>query len=226
MNYSTALPSTITFSAKDPISALTHFIGFVTAVFSMPVLLLHAVSNDVSLSGLASLSIFMLSMISLYGASAAYHTFNLSEHANKILKKIDHMMIFILIAGSYTPICIIVLSPQSGFRLLISVWGVAFIGIIFKALWVTCPKWVSSIIYIGMGWLCITAFKEIIATLPLIPFVWLLVGGIIYTVGGVIYALKLPVLQKFFKNFGAHELFHIFVMAGSFCHYMTMLNLM
>lgn len=210
------------FRLKDPISALTHFIGFVAAIFGMPVLLIRAAQFHKSDIALVSLSIFMMSMIFLYGASAAYHSFNLSERANRILKKIDHMMIFVLIAGSYTPVCIMVLEKSTGLPLLALVWGIAIAGIVLKACWVTCPKWFSSIIYIGMGWVCILAFKEIYYGLSLPAFAGLLAGGIFYTVGGVIYALKLRILSRHFQNFGAHELFHIFVMCGSLCHYMVM----
>ncbi len=210
------------FYPKDPISALTHFIGFVAAIFGMPILLVRAAQYQMSESVLISLSVFMMSMILLYGASASYHSFNLTEHANKVLKKIDHMMIFVLIAGSYTPVCVMVLEPASGFRLLLLVWGIAIAGMFLKACWVTCPKWFSSIIYIGMGWVCILAFQEIYHGLSLGAFLWLLAGGVAYTVGGVIYALKLPLLERRFPGFGAHELFHIFVMIGSLCHYIVM----
>lgn len=213
------------FRPKDPISALTHFIGFVAAIFGMPVLLVRAAQYQMSESVLISLSVFMMSMIFLYGASAAYHSFNVTDRANRILKKLDHMMIFVLIAGSYTPVCVMVLDQKSGFRLLLLVWGIAIVGMLLKACWVTCPKWFSSIIYIGMGWVCILAFKEIYYGLPLSSFLWLLSGGIAYTVGGVIYALKLPVLERHFPGFGAHELFHIFVMCGSLCHYIVMYSI-
>lgn len=210
------------FQVKDPISALTHFIGFWAAILAMPVLLIQASEHLTKETDLFSLGIFMLSMVFLYGASTAYHTFHISKEANKILKKIDHSMIFVLIAGSYTPVCVMVLSPKTGLPLLTLVWGIALAGIIFKLCWVTCPKWVSSIIYITMGWLCVLAFSEIHQALPRVPFLWLLIGGIIYTVGGIIYALKLPLLEKWIPGFGAHELFHVFVMGGSFCHFMCM----
>ena len=97
----------------------------------------------------------------------------------------------------------------------------ALIGIIIKAFWVTCPKWVSSVLYIGMGWTCILAFTHIYEALPLGGFLWLLIGGILYTIGGVIYALKLSLFNNRHKYFGSHEIFHLFVMAGSFCHYIV-----
>lgn len=132
------------------------------------------------------------------------------------------MMIFIMIAGSYTPVCLLVLDKYTGSRMLSAVWGVALLGILIKALWITCPKWFSSILYIGMGWICISAIKPIIHTLSLSAFMWLLAGGLLYTVGGVIYALKLKVFNEKHAGFGSHEIFHLFIMAGSFCHFIFM----
>lgn len=148
--------------------------------------------------------------------------FDLSERTNKILKKLDHCMIFVLIAGSYTPICLIVLHDRTGLMLLALVWSIAILGIIFKLCWVTCPKWVSSVLYIAMGWVCVLAFTQILNSLPAAAFNWLLAGGIIYTVGGIIYALKLPIFNAHHKYFGSHEIFHLFVMAGSICHFIMM----
>lgn len=210
------------FHMKDPGSAITHFIGFLFALSMTPVMLSHCLRLHASLSQTISLVIFMGSMILLYGASTAYHTFDISPKSNKVLKKLDHMMIFLLIAGSYTPICVIGLPGQRGTFLLSLVWMMAAIGMLFKLCWVTCPKWVSSVIYIAMGWLCVLAMPQIIANLSAPAFFWLLLGGIIYTVGGVIYALKLQALNHRFPHFGSHEIFHLFVMAGSFCHFIVM----
>ena len=210
------------FRVKDPGSAATHFIGFVAAVLMTPVLLVHAAGNGADFMTMIGMSVFMISMILLYGASTSYHSFDISEKANLRLKRLDHMMIFVLIAGSYTPVCLTVLRHGVGMRLLAIVWGLAIVGMIFKLLWVTCPKWISSVLYIGMGWLCVLAFMPIIHALPKAGFGWLLAGGIIYTIGGVIYALKLPIFNSKHKNFGSHEIFHLFVMGGSFCHYMMM----
>jgi hemolysin III len=132
------------------------------------------------------------------------------------------MMIFVLIAGTYTPVCLIVLGDQTGWALLALVWVIAVLGIFINAFWITCPKWFSSMIYIAMGWICILAFSKILAALPKAGFLWLLAGGIIYTLGGVIYALKLPIFNARHQYFGSHEIFHLFVMGGSLCHYMMM----
>ena len=209
------------FKLKDPGSAITHFIGMLMAMFAATPLILRAMRAPDTVH-VISLSIFIVSMILLYAASTTYHTFDLSERTNKILKKLDHCMIFVLIAGSYTPICLIVLHGRTGLMLLALVWSIAILGIIFKLCWVTCPKWVSSVLYIAMGWVCVLAFTQILNSLPAAAFNWLLAGGIIYTVGGIIYALKLPIFNAHHKYFGSHENFHLFVMAGSICHFIMM----
>lgn len=209
---------------KDPGSSITHFIGMLMTAFAAVPLLIKAAHEPDKLY-LFSLAVFAVSMFLLYAASTTYHTFDISPRINTILKKIDHMMIFILIAGSYTPICLLVLERSLGLKLLFLVWGIAFVGILIKAFWVYCPKWVSSILYIGMGWTCVLAFGQILTSLTRVEFAWLLAGGIIYTIGGIIYALKLPVFNMKHKNFGSHEIFHLFVMGGSACHFVVMLCL-
>ena len=203
---------------REPGSAITHLIGMILADFgSIPLLIKGALNHGTR--GLIAMGIFMAGMILLYGASATYHSVNLQGKALKIFKKLDHMMIFILIAGSYTPVCMLILDPAVGHRLLIAVWILAALGMIFKFFWVTCPKWVSSTVYIAMGWVALFALSPLWEALTLPAFLWLLGGGIVYTVGGVIYALKLPIFNSRHKNFGSHEIFHLFVMGGSLCHY-------
>lgn len=208
-------------NVKDPGSALTHFIAMVLAIVAAVPLITKAALSSGRFTAVA-LAIFIVSMILLYAASTIYHTFDISEHVNNILRKIDHMMIFVLIAGTYTPVCLIVLGNPVGYRLLALVWSIAAVGILINAFWINCPKWFSSCIYIAMGWVCLTAIRHIIASLSTGAFAWLLAGGIIYTIGGVIYALKLPLFNSRHKNFGSHEIFHLFVMGGSFCHYVMM----
>ena len=206
---------------REPGSAITHYVAMMLAMLAtIPLLIKATYSQD--LEHVIAMLIFSISMVLLYGASTLYHTVNLTGNALKIFKKIDHMMIFVLIAGSYTPVCMLVLDHAQGYPLLALVWGTAIAGMIMKLFWVTCPKWVSSVMYIAMGWECVFVFRPLLNTLPVGAFVWLLVGGIIYTIGGVIYALKIPVLDKIHKYFGLHEIFHLFVMGGSFCHFMFM----
>lgn len=208
---------------KDPGSAITHFVGMVLIAFAMIPLLWHTFhySSSTSIS-LFSMFIFCISMFLLYTASTSYHTFSLTKKINRRLKKCDHMMIFVMIAGSYTPVCIIVLKSPLGHQMCAAVWFMAILGMCLKAFWVDCPKWFSSILYIGMGWTCIFAMAQIYASLTTSAFAFLVAGGIFYTIGGVVYALKLPLFNKKHKNFGTHEIFHIFVLLGSFCHYIFM----
>lgn len=210
---------------KEPGSAITHFIGMLMAIFAAVPLLIKA-AHEPSRIYVISLAVYSASMILLYAASTTYHTFDISAKINTILKKWDHMMISVLIAGSYTPICLLVLKGKTGLILLAIVWSFAIVGILIKAFWVYCPKWVSSILYIGMGWTCVLAFTQILNSMSRTSFIWLLTGGIIYTVGGIIYALKLPFFNSKHKNFGSHEIFHLFVMGGSMCHFVVMYALL
>ena len=206
---------------REPGSAITHYIAMMLAmVAAVPLLIKATYSQDIK--HVIAMLIFIISMVLLYGASTLYHSVNLTGKPLKVFKKIDHMMIFVLIAGSYTPVCMLVLDKAQGYPLLGLVWGTAIVGMIMKLFWVTCPKWVSSVVYIAMGWECVFVFKPLLTNLPVGAFLWLLIGGIIYTLGGVIYALKIPVLDKIHKHFGLHEIFHLFIMGGSFCHFMFM----
>ena len=206
---------------REPGSALTHFIAMLLAVFaSVPLIVKTGLS--LGKASTEAMIIFMFSMILLYAASTLYHAVNLSGNKLKVFRKIDHMMIFVLIAGSYTPVCVIALGGTMGYTLLAIVWGLAIAGILLKAFWVTCPKWFSSIIYIAMGWVCLSVFGTLWDTLSRASFFWLLAGGIIYTIGGIIYALKLPIFNARHKYFGSHEVFHLFVMGGSICHSICM----
>ena len=207
-------------SLREPGSAITHFIAMIFAMGSTIPLLMKA--SEFGTLEMVAMFIFISTMILLYGASATYHSINVAPEVLKKFRKIDHMMIFIMIAGSYTPICLLVLDKTIGLRLLISVWSIAIVGIIIKAVWITCPKWFSSTLYISMGWLCISAISAIFHTLSTSAFAWLVAGGVIYTIGGVIYALKLKVFNLKHANFGSHEVFHLFIMAGSFCHFILM----
>lgn len=206
---------------REPGSAITHFIAMMLTVFAAAPLLVKSALSDTA-NMLPAMTIFILSMVLLYGASATYHSLNIGGRALRIFRKVDHMMIFVLIAGSYTPVCLIVLGGRMGYTLFAVVWGIAIVGMLLKACWVTCPKWFSSIIYIAMGWVCVFVFGPLWNTLPHNAFLWLLAGGIIYTIGGVIYALKLPLFNSRHIFFGSHEIFHLFVMGGSLCHFIFM----
>lgn len=206
---------------KDPGSAITHFIGAVAAIIAATPLLIKAAAKADKIY-LISFAVYIVSLILLYSASTLYHSLDISDKINKRLKKFDHMMISVLIAGSYTPVCLIALKGTVGYTLLAIVWSIAIAGILIKAFWIYCPKWFSSILYIAMGWTCVLAFPKIYSALSTPAFIWLLAGGIIYTIGGVIYGLKLNIFNNKHQNFGSHEIFHLFVMGGSACHFVVM----
>lgn len=206
---------------REPGSALTHFIGMLLALCAaVPLLVRAAVHSGVK--SLTAMTVFMISMVLLYAASTIYHSVNCSGRILRIFRKVDHMMIFILIAGTYTPVCLLTLPKPSGLMLLAAVWGIALVGIFIKGFWITCPKWFSSVLYIAMGWSCLSVLGQLFSLLPLHAFLWLLAGGLIYTAGGIIYALRLPLFDARHPMFGLHEIFHLFVMAGSLCHFVFM----
>ena len=206
---------------REPGSALTHFIAMLLALCAaVPLLVRAAVHSGVK--SLTAMTVFMISMVLLYAASTIYHSVNCSGRILRIFRKMDHMMIFILIAGTYTPVCLLTLPKPSGLMLLAAVWGIALVGIFIKGFWITCPKWFSSVLYIAMGWSCLPVLGQLFSLLPLHAFLWLLAGGLIYTAGGIIYALRLPLFDARHPMFGLHEIFHLFVMAGSLCHFVFM----
>ena len=206
---------------REPGSALTHSIAMLLALCAaVPLLVRAAVHSGVK--SLTAMTVFMISMVLLYAASTIYHSVNCSGRILRIFRKMDHMMIFVLIAGTYTPVCLLTLPKPSGLMLLAAVWGIALVGIFIKGFWITCPKWFSSVLYIAMGWSCLSVLGQLFSLLPLHAFLWLLAGGLIYTAGGIIYALRLPLFDARHPMFGLHEIFHLFVMAGSLCHFVFM----
>ena len=198
---------------KEPGIAITHGIAMVLAIVGALPLILKA-AREPGWLHIIGMTVFMLSMILLYMASTLYHTFDVNQKVNRRLKKFDHMMISVLIAGSYTPVCLIVLNGKVGTTLCILVWAVAIAGILIKAFWINCPKWVSSVLYIGMGWMCVMAFKPLFEALSRPAFGWLLAGGIIYTIGGVIISLNFRALTAGMKNLGPLEFLLCFLMGG------------
>lgn len=205
---------------KEPGSAITHFIGLVFAVIVTIPLLTKA--SRTPGTAVWAFAIYAVSTIMLYLASTTYHSFNLTETVNTIFKKIDHMMIFVLIAGTYTPFCIQVIGGKEGYTLTAVIWAIAATGMIIKMFFVFCPKWVSSVLYIGMGWICVFFLKTLIARMSAPAFAWLFAGGVVYTIGGIIYSMKMPGFNERHPNFGTHEIFHLFVMAGSLCHFIAL----
>lgn len=204
---------------KEITSALTHLGG---AIFGLIGTFLFLIGDKISNAVTATaFLVFGITMILLYSTSTAYHLIDKSKQKAKlIMRKLDHIMIFVFVSGSYTPICLLVLSKDIGYKLLALVWSITIIGAIIKLFWITAPNWVSSILYIGMGWLAVIVLSPLVNTMPLGGLIWLIAGGLFYTIGGVIYGVKRPNINKTY--FGFHELFHIFILAGSLCHYVMM----
>lgn len=205
---------------KEITSALTHLGGAIFGLLALG-LLLNAAIKTGSLLALVSFLIFGLSMIFLYSTSCIYHFIDSSKKKAKlIMRKLDHLMIFVLIAGTYTPVCLLVLNKDLGYKLLALVWTITIIGAFIKILWINAPRWISAGLYLGMGWLSVLVFMPLVKSMAPGGIFWLISGGLLYTVGGVIYGLKKPNIDK--PWFGFHELFHLFVLAGTFCHFMMM----
>ena len=202
---------------REPINGLTHLTGAILSLIGFIAMLVKVSLVDGSLIDYASIIMFGVGMVLLYSASATYHSVISSESVIKTLKKVDHSMIFILITGSYAPLCLVALHNTAGYVLFSAVAIASLIGIVFKICWVTCPKWVSSVIYIGIGWFAIFAIYPLSKVLATPGLVLLVLGGVMYTIGGVIYALKSKKIR--IGAFGGHEIFHIFIMLGTLCHF-------
>ena len=204
---------------REPINALTHLAGAILSVFALIAMIIKVTTLDnPTIIGLSAIITFGISMILLYSTSATYHMVISSDKVLKFLQRLDHSMIFVLIAGTYTPFCLIALDGKSGWILFSIITLIAICGIVFKLAWFNCPRILSTSIYIIMGWMAIFVFKPLFISLSIEGLILLIVGGILYTIGGVIYALKPKCL--YFKYLGFHEIFHIFIMLGSLCHFL------
>ena len=205
--------------ARDPLSSLTHLIGAVLFSLGTVFLVWKGIVNQSGAVALVSAAVFGLSLVGLYSASALYHFARFSERAILALRKLDHSMIYVLIAGSYTPLLLCCFPRPKAYLLTIAIWAIAAVGILAKLLWFQAPRLLYTGFYIAMGWFILLDLPALAVLEP--PAILLLAaGGVCYTVGGVIYGLKRPNLSS---AFGHHELFHLFVLAGSLCHYSMVL---
>ena len=200
-------------SFRDPISGLTHFIGIILSVIGTTVLLTRN-EEPLTIYHTISFLIFGISMILLYTVSALYHWLPLSEKNLVFVRKIDHIMIFVFIAGSYTPVCLITLRDSWGLVILAIVWGLTVAGFFLKLFWIQAPRFLYTSIYLLMGWIIIAAILPLSKAMPWQGLIWLALGGVFYSTGAVIYAIKKP--DPIPNVFGFHEIFHLFIMAGSF----------
>ncbi|MEW6032904.1 MAG: hemolysin III family protein [Bacillota bacterium] len=207
---------------KDPASALTHLLGTLLSAVGLGVLISRAVSAG-TVWHLVSFPVFGAGLLLLYAASTLYHSLRLPERPATVLRRVDHIMIFVLIASTYTPFCLVPLRGPWGWSLFGTVWGLAAAGAGLKLLWLGAPRWLSVGFYLAMGWLVVVAAYPLANTVPPAGLAWLATGGLFYTIGAIGYATKWPSLWP--GRFGFHDLWHLFVMGGSLCHFAAVLSL-
>ncbi len=201
-----------------PWSAITHGVGAVLAVVGTVLLCVRSALWNLG-PWASAYSIYGVSMILLYTASTLYHCLRVDVKGRVALRKLDHCSIYLLIAGTYTPVCLIPLRQVGawGWSIFGIIWALAIAGIVMTLFWVNSPRWVTSGVYLFMGWVAIVAIVPLLRTIGSVGVFWLLAGGILYTVGGVLYAVKWPGRDN--PRFGCHEIFHVFILAGSIAHF-------
>ena len=205
---------------REPVSALTHLLSAAAALIGMVILL---VISDKTAAWILSLSVYGASLVLLFLASGTYHSVRTTPRTIELFRKIDHAAIYLLIAGSYTPFCVIAFSGFWKWGLLAIVWTLAFSGIFIKVFTTRAPRWVTAGVYVAMGWLVVLAFREMMAALSPGTIFWLFAGGVIYTLGAVVYATKK--LELIPGVLGFHEVWHIFVMLGAAAHFVAIATL-
>ncbi|MFC4558721.1 hemolysin III family protein [Virgibacillus kekensis] len=202
---------------REPINGLTHLFGAVLSLFGLIALVVKAAETADSTLVIMAVVIFGVSMILLYAASATYHMVIATDSVIAFLRRIDHSMIFILIAGTYTPLCLISMKGVTGWTLFAIVSTIAFLGVIFKLVWFHAPRWLSTALYVAMGWIVVFFSSTLAPVLGPNGMLMLFLGGLFYTLGALIYWRKPKLLS--FKHFGFHEIFHIFILFGSLFHF-------
>lgn len=197
---------------REPINTWTHLVGFFAGIVGL-VFLLFRSAND--LPKFITMSIFGISILLLYGASSLYHGVNTTKSKELLLRKLDHIAIFLLIAGTYTPVLYYGLDGNWRMVMMISVWTVTVVGILMKVFFMNLPRWISTVIYIGLGWVAVIPFGQLAGGLPRGALALIMAGGISYTIGGVVYGTKKITLFKL----GFHEVFHLFILLGTILHF-------
>ena len=198
-------------------NGFTHLRGAILSFAALLALVIKTSIKDPSPLSLTAVIIFGISMILLYSASTVYHMVISTDKVIAWLRKLDHSMIFILIAGSYAPFCLIALNNPPAWIMFAIILAMAVMGVCFKLIWFDCPRWLSTVIYVVMGWMSVLLIVPLYRALSTEGLLFLVAGGLMYTIGALIYAFKPKFLE--FKHFGFHEIFHVFIMLGSLCHF-------
>jgi hemolysin III len=204
---------------REPVNSLTHWGGAILALIGLIALLIVGWDTPAKI---ISLAVYGLSLIFLFSASATYHMVRVKDRALEIFRKVDHAAIFVLIAGTYTPFCVNAFTGFWKWGMLTFIWSLAVIGIIVKIFYIRAPRWLNAGIYVVMGWSSVAAAGQMLASLPTWVFAWLIAGGVIYTLGAVVYATKIFNFKP--GVFGFHEVWHIFVLLAAAAHYVAVLG--
>ena len=206
---------------REPVNGLTHLAGAVFGFLAMIVMLIVARGNATKIT---SVMIYSLGLMAMFSASGIYHTAKVQPAVLQTLRKIDHSAIFLLIAGTYTPFCLLAFTGFWHWGLLVLIWAIAVLGIVVKVFYINSPRWLHTGIYVAMGWICVMAAPQMPSVLPTAAMVWLFVGGVIYTLGAGVYATK--ILDFVPGKFGFHEVWHIFVLLGALAHFIAVMALL
>lgn len=206
--------SSFKFNVREPFSGISHLAGAVVAAAGLVDLIVAAAGRTVQL---VAFVVYGFSLILMYLSSGIYHSVQASGKSLEMLRRMDHTAIYMLIAGTYVPICLICLAGPWGQALLIAEVVMAVIGTVAALAFKGGPSWLRAALYVAMGWLAVVAICPLSANLPAAALHWLLAGGIVYTIGAVVYVTNRPRLWP--GRFGAHDLWHLFVIGGSYCHF-------
>jgi hemolysin III len=199
---------------REPVNGLTHLFAALAALIGL-IALLWLSENSPAIT--TSLVIYGISLVLMFSASATYHLVDAPANVMQRLRKMDHSAIYLLIAGTYTPICLYFFDGFWRWGLLTIIWVMAISGVTIKLFVLKAPRWLNAAIYLAMGWICVLAFNEMVTNMPQAALFWLIGGGVFYSIGAVIYSLQKPNFIP--GKFGFHELWHIFVILGALCHF-------
>jgi|SRR5690554_322898 len=198
----------------EKINSITHLVGAILALVGFGALLTIGI-QQLDAAIIVSFIIFGVTLVLLYAMSTLYHSFR-SPRLKAVFQKLDHVCIYLLIAGTYTPYMLVTIGGKLGWIMLAVIWGLALIGLLLDTLLKKRIEWLQIIIYLVMGWVCVVVYQDLAKGFPSAGLNWLLAGGITYTVGVIFY-----VLDTFNKLRHAHGIWHLFVLAGSFCHFVS-----
>lgn len=203
------------FPPREPFNAWSHYLGALIALVWLFFLMSRASGDPFSYK--IAFLVYGISVILMFLSSAVYHTLNVQTKTEELFRMFDHFLIYVVIAGTYTPICMIVLEGAWQWGMLLGIWLFALAGILKKTFWMSAPRWFSTVIYLLMGWVSVIILPIVWRVLPHGFVYWIAIGGLFYTAGAVIYAIRKP--NPIPGAFGFHEIWHLFVMGGAFSHY-------